>query len=120
MKSKYVKNVYCNEEDEEEDEEEEEFFIGTLSCKSQTISKSEFKQQTNKYQQINEISQQDVPNTQKGWNVNVKINNKNVNCQVDTGADTNILSGQNTKDLCISNYSRQTPVFLLLVEKNFP
>lgn len=45
MKSKYVKNVYCNEEDEEEDEEEEEFFIGTLSCKSQTISKSEFKQQ---------------------------------------------------------------------------
>ncbi|GBO99797.1 Retrovirus-related Pol polyprotein from transposon 412 [Eumeta japonica] len=84
LKPKYVKNVYRDGEEEEED-----LFVGTLSLKNQLMNM--FKTHKN----------------DNGWIVQVKISNKQVDCQVDTGADTNILSKETAKNLGLSDEQLQ-------------
>lgn len=112
FKSKYVKNMVC------EEGEPEDLFVGSLSLKNNNLNSYEnrikelqirklhiYQQQPTAYHKQNK--QEKITTSKRGWVILVKINNKNVEFQVDTGADTNILSEQSAKELRLGGKNLQ-------------
>ncbi|XP_037828511.1 uncharacterized protein K02A2.6-like [Lucilia sericata] len=81
LKKKYVKYVYADDEVDKE-EEEEDLFVGALSRKTSKVE----------------------------WNVEVNINNNKIVCQVDTGAQANIMSFETINILNMKHMIKNTNV----------
>lgn len=86
VKKRFVKNINVKKdgEDEDDDEEEEDLFIGAISKATKT--------------------------TATEWNIELKVDNNRIKCQVDTGAQANIISKEIAKKLNFLNLLKNTVV----------
>ncbi|XP_036341596.1 uncharacterized protein K02A2.6-like [Rhagoletis pomonella] len=99
---RYVRNVYeeseTSAEEEENEDHESQFFVGGIHV--ETVRNKNLTTKTNVIG-VSKIVSSGRTGAVKDWNIEVEIHNAKLKCQIDTGAQANLLSIENFNKLNI-------------------